>query len=180
MPRCRVFFVKLTVTKLVKFPAFWNSQVHNCLIETHQQTLFWASWIHSILSLKSILMLSSNLCIVPLSGLFHWRFVISILYTILMSQCMLQVPPISFSLVYPFYQNQEKSINYEASHYVIFSWALCSQTPSIYVLWGWETKFHTHIILHTKLQFRKFISSSFSTWHALASISIHAYTKKLY
>jgi hypothetical protein len=72
---------------------------------------------------------------------------------------VLHALPISFSLTWSFYLYFEKSTSYEAPHYTgfsnllsphpspvqIFSWAACSQTPSVYVppLMS-ETKFHTH------------------------------------
>jgi hypothetical protein len=77
---------------------------------------------HPILSLGSILILSTHLCLRLPSGLFPSGFPTNILYIFLSSPfVLLHALPISSSLTLSFSLYLVKGTSYEAPHYVVFS-----------------------------------------------------------
>ena len=90
-PWCRVLLEKLTGLQLVKkFPAFHGAQRFiNALTSVRHLSLSWASPIQSIYphptSWRSILILSTHLCLGLPSGLFPYGFPTKTLYTPLSS-----------------------------------------------------------------------------------------------
>ena len=90
-PWCRVLLVKLTGLQLVKkFPAFHRSQRFiTALISVRHLSLSWASPIQSIYphptSWRSILILSTHLCLGLPSGLLPSGFPTKTLYTTLLT-----------------------------------------------------------------------------------------------
>jgi len=79
-PWSRVHLEKLTVTQLIKIlPTFYGTyMLITVFTRACHWSLSWANWIQSITSdpifLRSILILSSNLCLGLQSGLFHAGF----------------------------------------------------------------------------------------------------------
>ena len=100
-PWSKVLLEKLTSSQRVtKFPTFYGtSRFITAFISACYASLSWARSIKSMLphptSWRTILILSSHLCLVLSSGFFHSGFPTKTLYTPLLSPYVLHAQPIS-------------------------------------------------------------------------------------
>jgi hypothetical protein len=89
------------------------------------ESLFWVRWIQTTpthpISLRSILILSTQLRLGLPSGLFPSGFPTNILYAFLFAPSVLRALSSSSSLTWSFWLYLEKSTNYEAPHYKVCS-----------------------------------------------------------
>jgi hypothetical protein len=126
--------------------------------KAYHWNLSWASWIHFTPSLpillRSILMLSSHLCLGLPSGLFPLGLHQNPVNTSSFPQvCQMSCPP------HPPWFNHPNNIWWRmlAMKFLLgqnTSSILCSQKPSVYIPPSkWEAKFHTHTVQLAKLQF---------------------------
>ena len=104
-PCSTVLLEQLTGSQLVnKFPAFYGTRrFTTAFTSARHLSLSWASSIQFLpthpTSWRSILILSSHLCLGLPSGPFHSSFPKKILYTPLLPPYVLHAPPISFFLI---------------------------------------------------------------------------------
>ena len=167
---CRVLLEKLTGLQLVKkFPAFHGTRNFiTALTSVRQLSLSWASQIQSIYphttSWRSILILSTHLCLGLPSGLFPSGFPTKTLYTHSPHPYAPHAQPISFFSILSPAQYWVRSTDHLVPRYAvssipplplsssvqIFSSTPCSQTPSASFPPAMSaTKFHTHTKQHT-------------------------------
>ena len=125
-PRSRVLLQKLTGSQLVKkSPAFyrtWSSLPYSQVPAICP--LSWASSTQSIpphpTSPRSILILSSHLCLGLPSGHYPSGFPSKTQYTPLLSPYAPHAPPISFFSIWSPQQYLLRNTNHKAPHYVVF------------------------------------------------------------
>jgi len=126
-PRCRVLLEQLTGLQLVKkFPAFHGTRRFiTALTSIRHLSLSWASPIQSIYphptSWRSILILSTHLCLGLPSGLFRSGFLTKTLYTPSPHPHAPHAEPISFFSILPPAQYWVRSTNHLAPRYAISS-----------------------------------------------------------
>ena len=126
-PWCRVVLEKLTGLKLVKkFPAFHGTRRFiTALTRIHHLSLSWASPIQSIYphptSWRSILILSTHLCLALPSVLFPSSFPTKTLYTSLSSPILATCPAHLILLVLSPAQYWARSTNHLAPRYAVSS-----------------------------------------------------------
>jgi hypothetical protein len=116
--------------------------------------------IHPI-SLRSILILSSQLCLGPLSRLLPLDFPTKILYTFLFCFHMLHSLPISSSWTCPFYLYLAKSARHVALRHTVFS-TLLSLHPSSVQISSFSTVFSNTLGPYSSLHVRDQISHPYN------------------
>ena len=106
-PWSRVLLEKLTGSQLVKkFPTFYGTwRFITAFTSAHHLSLSWARSIQSLpphlTPWRSILILSSHLCLRLPRGLLPWGFPTKTLYKPLLAPYMLHAPPISSGFHHP-------------------------------------------------------------------------------